>query len=449
MTARPQPSRRDFLTHCAAGAAGAALVPLSARFARAAADEKPLRVAALINTFFSRSHAHVILENFLEPYLFNGQVHRSGMDVVSFYVDQIHDGDMSRDVAGQFDIDIYPTIDKALCQGGEQLDVDAVLLIGEHGNYPTNAKGQVQYPRKEFFDQTVAVFKRSGRVVPVFNDKHLSYRWDWAKEMVDTARAMKIPLMAGSSVPLAERRPPLELPQDARIEQAVSIHGGGLEGYDFHALEVLQSQVEARRGGETGVERVEFLEGEPLWKAAADGRWSSDLAAAAMAAELGADDELVRYLASRGTAAIGQKPPVHAILVDYRDGLRGVAMKVGDNGIRWNFACRLQGRDQPLATAYNVGPWQNRNLFKALAHAIQSHFRKQQAPYPVERTLLVSGVLDVAMDARLAGKPIDTPQLDVAYAPRDFRAMREMGATWKIITDETPEPSGIEPVAIN
>ena len=53
------------------------------------------------------------------------------------------------------------------------------------------------------------------------------------------------------------------------------------------------------------------------------------------------------------------------------------------------------------------------------------------------------------MDSRYdGGKRLDTEWLDVAYTPRDFRAMREMGATWKIITDETPEPPGIAPVAI-
>ncbi|MEX0675698.1 MAG: hypothetical protein WD063_01400 [Pirellulales bacterium] len=446
MTGRQQPNRRDFLTQCAAGAA---LVNVSGRLAWAAEADKPIRVAALINTFYSRSHAHVILENFLQPYLFNGQVVQPGMDVAGFFVDQIHESDMSRDVAKQFNIPIYPSIAEALCAGGDTLAVDAVLLIGEHGNYPTNAKGQVQYPRKEFFDQIVAVFKRSGRSVPVFNDKHLSYRFDWAKEMVEVAREMGFPLMAGSSVPLAERRPPLELPAEAEIDEAVSIHGGGLEGYDFHALEVLQSQVEARRGGETGVREVQFLEGESLWKAASAGVWSSELAAAAMAAELGANRELVRYIASRGTSPIGEKPPVHAIVVHYRDGLRGVAMKVGNDGIRWNFACRLKGREVPLATAYYVGPWQNRNLFKALSHAIQTHFREKKAPYPVQRTLLASGVLESAMDSRLAGgKLLPTPHLDVAYAPVDFRAMREMGATWKIITDETREPPGVEPVGI-
>ena len=126
----------------------------------------------------------------------------------------------------------------------------------------------------------------------------------------------------------------------------------------------------------------------------------------------------------------------------------GTTYKVGDSGIRWNFACQLAGEAKPRATAYYVGPWQNRNLFKALSHAIQVFFRQGKSPYPVERTLLTSGILDAAMDARLAGQAVDTPLLAVSYAPQEFRAMREMGATWKIITEQTPEPKGIEPVGI-
>ncbi|MBI3837521.1 MAG: hypothetical protein HY288_06270 [Planctomycetia bacterium] len=449
MHARLATTRRDFLTRTAAGLAGASLLQLNARPLVAADEGKPMKVAALINTFYRSSHAHVILENFLVPYLFNGKVTQSGMQVASFYVDQIHPNDMSRDVAKQFQIPIYPTITEALCLGGEQLAVDAVLLIGEHGNYPTNAKAQVEYPRKQFFDSIVAVYKRGGRVVPIFCDKHLSFRWDWAKEMVDTARELKIPLMAGSSVPLAERRPPLELPEGVKITQAVSIHGGGLEGYDFHALEVLESMIEDRAGGESGVRQVQFLEGEPLWKAAEAGLWSADLAAAAMTAEIGRDHELTRLIQSRGKASTREPVVIHGIVVQYRDGLRGVAMKVGNQGIRWDFACQVAGETKPRATSFYVGPWSNRNLFRALAHAIQTHFREGKPPYPVERTLLTSGILDAAMDSRLAGgKPIETPQLTFSYPAQDFRAMREMGATWKIITDQTREPAGIEPVGI-
>jgi hypothetical protein len=169
-----------------------------------------------------------------------------------------------------------------------------------------------------------------------------------------------------------------------------------------------------------------------------------------MTAELGSQHELVRHFASRGQSALDTPATIHGILIDYRDGLRGTALKVGNNGIRWNFACRLAGQSQPLATSFYVGPWQNRNLFKALSHAIQTHFREGKPPYPVERTLLTSGVLDAAMDSKVAdGGAIDTPQLAFSYAAKDFKPMREMGATWKIITEQTPEPAGIEPVGIH
>src|SRR6266568_870810 len=284
MSTQPRIGRREFLkrsSHFAGGLMLASALPSSAL----AATGKRLKVAAVITAFTYRSHAHVILENFVAPYLFNGKWISPGMDVVSMYADQFPEGELGRAFAARYKIPIYKTIAEALCQGGDKLAVDAVLSIGEHGQYPFNAKGQHEYPRKRFFDEIVAVFRRSRKVAPVFSDKHLSYRWDWAKEMYDTAQAMKIPFMAGSSVPLAQRQPPLELPAHARIEQAVSIHGGNVESYDFHGLEVLQSMVEARHGNETGVARVQFLQGDALWKAADDGSWSPALAQAALDAE--------------------------------------------------------------------------------------------------------------------------------------------------------------------
>jgi hypothetical protein len=418
------------LAACGAGRAGAA-------------DAKRPRVAAIITEFTHRSHAHVILENFLEPYYFNGKLTPSGMDVVSLYVDQFPSGDMARDVAKQYGITIHPTIAAALRRGGKELAVDGVLSIGEHGRYPSTDRGAIMYPRKRFFDEIVGVFRESGRVVPVFSDKHLSYRWDWADEMVRVARELKIPFMAGSSVPLAQRRPPVELPDQAVIEEAVSIHSGPLESYDFHGLEMLQSMVESRRGGESGVSEIQLLEGDSVWQAAADGRWSLALAEAALRAETGRD---VGRLQEFIEPADGMRHPVHAILIKYRDGLRATVLRIGKSSTRWCCACRLAGKPEPLATSFYVGPWQNRNLFKALSHAIQTHIREKQAPYPVERTLLVTGMLAAAMDSRFEKhQPIATPHLNVTYQPRDFRALREMGASWKIITEDMPEPTGINP----
>lgn len=432
-------SRRHFLRTSASIATGALLGSYIPSIA--SASRKP-RIGVLMTEFTYRSHAHVILENFLEPYLFSGKVVESGCDVVSFFVDQVPAVEMSQEVAKRYGIPIYPTIAEALTCGGDDLAVDAVLAIAEHGQYPVNDHWQMEYPRKRFFDETVAVFKKTGKTAPYFNDKHLSYRWDWAKEMYDTSKEMGFAMMAGSSVPLAQRRPPIDLKIGAPIVDSVSVHGGGVESYDIHALEVLQSFNEARKGGETGVKSVQFLEGDALWKAAEEGRWSTELARAAMIAEIGDGPANFRELAM--PAAVGSSPP-HGILVHYRDGTRGMALKVGSSATRWNYAAKISGQSEPVATSIYVGPWQNRNLFKALSHAIQAFFHTGKAPYPVERTLLTTGIVAVAMDSRFeGGKEIETPQLALTYQARDFRDMRETGKSWEIITEEMPEPPGMD-----
>ncbi len=438
-------SRRRFLLTTPA------LVGLSGcREAVPPADGK-IRIAALLTSFYHRSHAHVILENFLVPYLFNGEVvdPTQEFEIVSFYVDQFgkeDKPDMARPIAKQFGIPIFDSITDALAQGGDELDVDAVLLIGEHGEYPFNEKGQELYPKKRFFDEIVTVFERSGKTAPVYSDKHLSHTWSEAKEMVDTADRMGFGLMAGSSVPLAQRIPPVEIQDGTSITQAVSIHGGPLERFGFHGLEVAQSMVEARQGGETGIAEVQYLEGDELWKAADEGRWSEDLATSAMAAEISGEIPPLREMMK--LPGFSFMPP-HGFLLNYNDGLSVIVLKIGQSDIRWNFAADIEGENAPTSTRFYVGPWNNRNLFKALSHSIQNHFKNNRAPYPVERTLLVSGALEAAIDSKIAGgKPIKTPHLNVKYQARDFGSMHEMGETWKIITDDVEQPEGIEPVMI-
>jgi hypothetical protein len=431
-------TRRWFLRTAAAGTLAVAGIPGVASQAR----RRP-RVAAIYTVFTHRSHAHVILEKFLRPYLFNGRRVEPPVDVVSFFADQTaRAGDMSAAVARQFRIPLFRSIADALTLGGRELAVDAVLSIGEQGVYPISRLGQVEYPRKRFFDEAVAVMRRARRFVPFFNDKHLSYRWDWARAMYDTARELGIPLMAGSSVPLAQRMPPRELPAGAALEEAVSIHGGPVESYDFHGLEILQSLVEARRGGETGVASVQFLRGESVLRAADDGRWSLAVGEAALAAEFGNRRPGLRRMLSEAAT----EP--HAILLSYRDGLRAAVLKVGRSAVRWNLAVKLAGEPQPRALRYYVGPWGNRCLFMALSHAIQHHFVHGRSPYPVERTLLTTGVVEASMRSRArSGERVRTPHLHIAYEPRDFTAMRETGASWRVLPPGSPEPRGINPIA--
>ena len=357
-----------------------------------------------------------------------------------------------------FGIPLYDSIDQALCLGGDRLAVDAVLSIGEHGDYPYNEFGQHMYPRKQFFDESMAVMHRSNRYVPFFNDKHLSYRWDWSKEMFHTARRHNMPFMAGSSVPLAQRRPNLTIPQGAEIEEAVSIHGGGLESYDFHAFEVLQSFVECRAGGETGIAEVQLLTGDEFIRAGQSGRWSQDLVDAAMAAE----EAMQAERQTRPTTGVFSKTPSrvqttvkpklrrpsgsYAICITYNDGLRATVLRLGGNADRWNFAWRLRGTSKPQATALFNGPWGNRCLFKALSHAIQHMFKTGREPYPAERTLLTTAAVDAVIKSwNQNDKPVSMSDHGIPYQPADFTAFRESGATWSVITKDVLQSAGFEP----
>ena len=306
------PTRRDFLATSGV-VIGTGCLPAS-RVQAFLPTRKRLRVAAVFTEFRYRLHAHVILENFLESYLFNGKLTDPGVDIVSFYSDQFNEKDQAHEVAQQYKIPIFATIGDALCLGSDELAVDGVLSIGEHGKYPNNDLGQKLYPRKRFFDAIVAAMKQSRRFVPVFNDKHLSTSYREAKAMVDEASQLGIPLMAGSSVPLAERRPPIEFSTGTKFQEAVVVHGGRLEPYGFHGLELLQSMIEMRSGGETGIKSVECLTGDALWRVAEDRKWSLELAEATMKREFGQGVQSLKKFSDVHPRGI------HAIFVNYLDG---------------------------------------------------------------------------------------------------------------------------------
>ena len=120
-------------------------------------------------------------------------------------------------------------------------------------------------------------------------------------------------------------------------------------------------------------------------------------------------------------------------------------LKMSGDGTRWHFGCRVAGQNKLLATNYYVGPSRNRCLFKALAHSIQTDFREGKSPLPIERTLLTTGIVAGAVESHFGGnRPYETPHLDFRYTPIDFTAMREMGASWKIITEAVEEPKGFD-----
>lgn len=369
------------------------------------------RIAAIVTEYRENSHADVIVTKFLEGCKALDLDYQPRVEIASLYLDQTPPNDMGQELADRHKVPVFPTIEGALTLGGTALAVDGVLLIGEHGRYPYNEVGQHMYPRRRFFEETAAVFRRSGRSVPVFNDKHLGYAWEDAKWMVDTARELKIPLMAGSSVPLAWRKPELQLRQGVRINEALAVGYGGTEAYGFHALEGLQCMVERRKGGETGVRSVQCLSGDAVWEAADQERWSWSLLRAALACSENPQ------VASASPAEIRKRTlEPDAFLVEYADGLQAAVLMLYGLAEEFLFAGRLADQEKAAATLFWLQEGKPFAHFARLCQAIETMFLAGKPAYPAERTLLTTGVLDRAMHSRFRkGEKLPTPELAIRY----------------------------------
>jgi hypothetical protein len=376
----------------------------------------PKKVAAVVTEYRKWSHADVILRNLLNGYP-DGK--KPGLELVALYTDQVPKTDMSRDLARKHGFTIYDTIADCLTRGGKTLAVEGVLSIGEHGKYPTNEKGQILYPRRRFFEEITKVFEKSGNSVPVFNDKHLAATWEDAKWMYDRARKLMFPLMAGSSVPVAWRKPDLTLPKGCELVGAVQIGYGPFEGYGFHALEGLQCQVERRKGGETGVAAVTCHTGKAMWDAFDKQDWTKPVLDAAL--------KLVpAHAAADLRAATAKAKDAGVFDIEYRDGLRAFVVipngwiHEGDGG-GFVFACQRKGQEKPDACHYYLQQPDPFAHFAELTKAIDSLMQTGHAPYPVERTLLTTGILDAAMTSRHEkGKRIETPHLEIRYTATEW-----------------------------
>lgn len=364
--------------------------------------EQP-RVAAVITTWFPYSHADVIVTKFLRGFPTDDQgLVAPRAKLVSAWLDQRDPRDLAMGYFFRYGVDYCESIRAALAQRRE-LRVDGVLLIGEHGDYPEDELGRQLYPRRALFEQICGVFAECGTVCPVFCDKGLGATWDDALWMVERARQLGVPFLAGSSLPLAWRRPWLEVEPGSAVDGAVTVAFGHIERYGLHAVELLQAFVERRRGGETGVAAVEYLEGEAVWAALDDGRIDRELFDAAIAG--------VEELPAAPMREQCARPM--AMLFEYRDGLRAASVMLNGWLGDFAFAGRVNGR-VAACEAYLQRDFPHGH-FNYLSLNIEEMFVTGRPPWPIERTLLTTGMTDAIMRSKQAGGRLETPWLSVEY----------------------------------
>jgi len=454
----PGSTRRRFLemTGATVGMAGLGSTPASDPRASDAppsgsdTNARP-KIAAITTVYYYLSHAYHIVGRFIDGFIINdgNGLHKPPFDIASLFIEQARPAtDLGRAKAQQHGIRLSPTIGDALTVGTGKLAVDAVLLIAEHGDYPYNDKLQKLYPRGKFFREVLEVFRASGRVVPVFIDKHLSYSRAEAREMVEEAKARQVPLMAGSSLPVTWRLPPLEVPLGRTFKDVVVASRGDLEIFGFHALETLQCMVERRdrRGRTQGVASVTCLDGDAVWEAGDRGVWSWRVLEHALGRShtrnVGDIKQNTRdYMPppAPGRDALTRLRHPTAFVVEYVDGLRATVLILNGHVDDTTIAARIDdsaGGDTIVSTLMYLPAPPGASFFNPLVLRIEDFFRTRQPPYPVERTLLTGGILDVALESRIRDhRRIETPEL----ATIDYRAPADSGFIRSSLT--SPEPN--------
>ena len=369
------------------------------------------RIAVLASFWgATRSHADWIVNKLIDGYWWDGVYTPSRVEVVSIYLHQQDTSELGQKVAKAKNIPVYKTVAEAVTLGGQELAVDGVVIVAEHGEYPTDLKGHWLLPRWWIYDQVIRVFEQSKRSVPVFNDKHLSYDWDEAKWMFDKSRELNFPLTGGSSIPVYYRKPEIEIPIDTPIKNSIVLGGTGDEGAIFHAIDVLQAFVERRKGGESGVKAVQSIRGAETWKWVAANPWAAKLV-----------DSVAESFEFK-PGYFQESANTNMCLIEYNDGTK--AAVIGGRGVGWTYAGEIAGKAEPTIVSMLgwAGPYDQYHASNAQPHWITEMMVTKKEPFNAERLLLSTGITNHYMESNwkngsyaAVGRRLDTPVLNIKY----------------------------------
>jgi hypothetical protein len=383
------------------------------------------RVSAIITEYWEISHADVIITKMLEGFSMDGYKYTSSIEVVSMYVDQFPENDMSRSISEKYNIPIYDSIEEALLCGGNNFDLDGIIIIGEHGDYPVSELGRVLYPRRRFFEECLNVMLKYDRIVPVYSDKAFAIEKEDIEWIYKQIKKYDIPFFSTSVIPFARQYPGiLAPPEGAPILKILAFEMYGpffavhpavdypshrtlehaFDYASYHTMEVVQSIAEKRAYGETGVECVRVLEGKEALDKLLGATWNK------LYRKLGMFINLVNV----DTFPSQVKNPF-LFEVDYVDGLKAALFYSESDARETPVVYQMYEDSEPYCTNFIMQGRKPYIHFGKLVLLIEKFIHTSRPPFPVERSYLTAGITDAFFRALKSKKEVQTPHLKVKY----------------------------------
>lgn len=373
------------------------------------------KIAFLLEEFSKPSPAQQLVDRFLAGYLTDGEFRRSPFESASAYVMLSSNPPDLEPRTRDFKLVVAWRAEQAV-EGA-----DVVVIASRKPGALSNER---------FVRIALEGLPNGGAC---FVHGALANSLEHGREFVSLARSRQIALLAGTPLCVTWRLPEVELPLATPLSEALIVvqanpspgqtsppsPPSSLRGAELQALEGLLPVIERRRSGESGVRSIRFLEGAALWKAGERGEWSWPLLAAALSRSHSPQGDPVLDGRTQDLAGLGLVPKLarnpRGWLLEHRDGLRSALLVLDGVVADFNFAVRTQDENVVSAQLYRA-PAPAEQHFSRLAVVMEDFFRTGKAPWPIERNLLIAGLLEgFGQPSSRTGRVVPTPGLESQF----------------------------------
>jgi hypothetical protein len=360
------------------------------------------KIAFLVEDFALQTPAQQLLDRFLIGFPRDGEFYRPEGCQIAVYL---------RDGAGNAEID------RRVKEFGLRREQSIAATVAQ-------ADGLVIVPKTSSAAPDTELVEIALRGVPrgcaCFVYGGLSWTLSEAKKLANVASTQKLSLIAGTTLPVTWRLPEVDVAAGARLKEALIVVQGASPAAELDGLEGLLPVIQRRRGGESGVRRIRLLEGTDLWQAGHDGVWSWALLASALSRSDSPQGDSVKDGRTQDLVGLGLVQTLarqpRGWVMEHFDGLRSTVLVLDGVVADYNFA--VQTRDGPVISAQIYRPpAPAQHHFSRLAEVIESFFVRGKQPWPIERNVLISGLLEsFGKNSANGGSPLETPALRISYS---------------------------------